>query len=118
MEASPSGLAGLRKCSASRAGLAGPTLYQPVSQGGVLLLLKFLMRKTIAPEYDGDCPKDSQAQSSGLDFLAVTGAAAVGLAQNEQNTDPSRMLLPQWGQYMVGKYLSLWRVTVKRFAER
>jgi hypothetical protein len=32
----------------------------------------------------------------------VIGGAVTGLAQNEQNDDSSRMLLPQCGQYMVG----------------
>ena len=53
-------------------------------------------------------PMIRKAESSVLVFLVVVGGviiggAATGLAQNEQNADSSRMLLPQWGQYMVGK---------------
>ena len=57
-------------------------------------------------------PMIRKAESSVLDFLgvisgnvvggAVIGGAVTGLAQNEQNADSSRMLLPQWGQNTVG----------------
>ena len=52
-------------------------------------------------------PMIRRAESRVLVCLAVVGGvviggAVTGLAQNEQNDDSSRMLLPQCGQYMVG----------------
>ncbi len=74
--------------------------------------LKYTARMTIPMRMTATAPMIRKAESSVLDFLgvisgnvvggAVIGGAVTGLAQNEQNADSSRMLLPQWGQNTVG----------------